>query len=47
MEAQYHETIFSMTITDGLTDVSNKKQLDNVLMKEIPRAVRHARQLSC
>jgi diguanylate cyclase (GGDEF)-like protein len=35
-----------MTITDGLTDVSYKKQLDNVLSKEIPRALRHARQLS-
>jgi diguanylate cyclase (GGDEF)-like protein len=46
VEAQYHETIFNMTITDGLTDVSNKKQLDNVLMKEIPRAVRHSRELS-
>ena len=46
VEAQYHETIFNMTITDGLTDVSNKKQLDSVLIKEIPRALRHARQLS-
>ena len=46
VEAQYHETIFNMTITDGLTDVSNKKQLDNVLTKEIPRALRHGRQLS-
>jgi two-component system, cell cycle response regulator len=46
VEAQYHETIFNMTITDGLTDVSNKKQLDNVLAKEIPRALRHGRQLS-
>jgi two-component system, cell cycle response regulator len=46
VEAQYHETIFNMTITDGLTDCSNKKQLDTVLVKEIPRAQRHARQLS-
>jgi two-component system cell cycle response regulator len=46
VEAQYHETIFNMTITDGLTDVSNKKKLDNVLAKEIPRALRHGRQLS-
>jgi len=46
VEAQYHETIFNMTITDGLTDVSNKKQLDTVLVKEIPRALRHSRQLS-
>jgi diguanylate cyclase (GGDEF)-like protein len=46
VEAQYHETIFNMTITDGLTDVSNKKQLDTVLRKEIPRALRHGRELS-
>jgi diguanylate cyclase (GGDEF)-like protein len=46
VETQFHETIFNMTITDGLTDVSNKKQLDTVLNKEIPRAIRHARQLS-
>jgi two-component system cell cycle response regulator len=46
VEAQYHETIFNMTITDGLTDVSNKKQLDTVLLKEIPRALRHGRQLA-
>ncbi len=46
VEAQYHETIFNMTITDGLTDVSNRKQLDTVLTKEMPRAQRHARELS-
>jgi diguanylate cyclase (GGDEF)-like protein len=46
VEAQYHETIFNMTITDGLTDISNKKQLDTVLTKEIPRALRHGRELS-
>jgi two-component system, cell cycle response regulator len=46
VEAQYHETIFNMTITDGLTDVGNKKRLDQVVQKEIPRAVRHERALS-
>jgi diguanylate cyclase (GGDEF)-like protein len=46
VEAQYHETIFNMTITDGLTDVSNKKKLDNEMAKEIPRALRHGRQLA-
>lgn len=46
VEAQYHETIFKFTITDGLTDVGNKKHLDHVLSKEIPRAVRHNRELS-
>ena len=46
VEAQYHETIFNMTITDGLTDVGNKKRLDQLVQKEIPRAVRHNRELS-
>ena len=46
VEAQYHQAIFSMTITDGLTDVSNKKQLDNVLTREISRALRYRRRLS-
>ena len=35
VEAQYHETIFNMTITDGLTDVGNKKRLDQLVQKEI------------
>jgi diguanylate cyclase (GGDEF)-like protein len=46
VEAQYHETIFNMTITDGLTDVGNKKRLDQVVQKEIPRAIRHNRELA-
>jgi diguanylate cyclase (GGDEF)-like protein len=46
VEAQYHETIFNMTITDGLTDVGNKKRLDQMVRKEIPRAIRHNRELS-
>ncbi len=46
VEAQYHETIFNMTITDGLTDVGNKKRLEQVVLKEIPRAIRHQRELS-
>ncbi len=46
VEAQYHETIFNMTITDGLTDVGNKKRLDQVVQKEIPRATRHRRELA-
>lgn len=46
VEAQYHETIFKFTITDGLTDVGNKKHLNHVLEKEIPRALRHGRDLA-
>ena len=46
VEAQYHEIVFRMAITDGLTNLSNRKQLDNLLTEEIPRAQRHGRDLS-
>ncbi|MCG8554851.1 MAG: GGDEF domain-containing protein [Proteobacteria bacterium] len=46
VESQYHETIYRMTITDGLTTVHNKRFLSEVLEREIPRAHRHGRQLS-
>lgn len=46
VEAQYHETIYKMTITDGLTSVNNKRYLAETLEREIPRALRHQRSLS-
>ncbi len=46
VEAQYHETIYRMTIVDGLTGVNNKRYLMESLEKEIPRARRHHRPLS-
>lgn len=46
MEAQYHETIYRMTIVDGLTGVHNKRFLLETLEREIPRARRHERPLS-
>jgi two-component system cell cycle response regulator len=46
IELQYHEIIFRMAVTDGLTDLSNRKQLDAILAEEIPRARRHGRDLS-
>ena len=46
VEAQYHDIIFRMTITDGLTDLCNRKQLDALLADEVPRALRHGRELS-
>jgi diguanylate cyclase (GGDEF)-like protein len=46
VEAQYHEVIFSMTVTDGLTNVINRKALDGILADEVLRAHRHARPLS-
>ncbi len=46
IEVQYHEILFRMTVTDGLTNLSNRKQLDATLHEEIPRARRHGRELS-
>ena len=46
VEAQYHETIYRMTIVDGLTGVNNKRYLMESMEREIPRARRHERPLS-
>jgi two-component system cell cycle response regulator len=46
VEAQYHETIYRMTIMDGLTNVHNKRYLLETLERELPRAQRHQRPLS-
>ena len=46
LEAQYHETIYNMTIVDGLTQINNKRYLMETLEREIPRARRHQRPLS-
>jgi two-component system cell cycle response regulator len=46
LEVQYHEIVFRMAVTDGLTNLANRKQLDTMLSEEIPRAHRHGRELS-
>jgi two-component system cell cycle response regulator len=46
VESQYHDIVFRMAITDGLTNLANRKQLDTVLSEELPRAQRHGRHLS-
>ena len=46
IELQYHEIIFRMAVTDGLTNLANRKQLDNLLEEEIPRARRYGHPLS-
>jgi two-component system, cell cycle response regulator len=46
VEAQYHETIYRITIMDGLTGIHNKRYLLDTLEREIPRARRHSRPLS-
>ncbi len=47
VEAQYHEEIYRITIIDGLTQAHNKRHLFEALEKEITRARRYARDLSC
>ncbi len=46
LESQYHETIYRMTIMDGLTSVHNKRYLLEQLEREISRAARHRRPLA-
>lgn len=46
VEGQYHEVIFRMAVTDGLTNLCNRQQFDTLLNEEIARAQRHGRELS-
>ncbi len=46
VESLYHEEIYNMTISDGLTQISNKRFLMDHLDKEFSRAKRYDRQLS-
>jgi two-component system cell cycle response regulator len=46
IELQYHDIIFRMAVTDGLTNLANRKQLDSILADEISRARRYGRSLS-
>ncbi len=45
-EAKYHEEIYRMTIVDGLTQIHNKRYLQEALEREVMRARRHGRELS-
>jgi two-component system, cell cycle response regulator len=46
VEAQYHLVISRMAMTDGLTNLCNRKQLDALLEEEVRRAQRYSRELS-
>ncbi len=46
IEALYHEEIYRLTITDGLTQVANKRHFRDFLDRELARAARHQRPLS-
>ena len=47
IEAAYHEEIYTMTVTDGLTQIPNKRYLLEYLEREFSRARRYGRNLSC
>jgi len=46
IEALYHEEIYRLTITDGLTQIANKRHFVDFLERELARASRHGRPLS-
>lgn len=46
IEVQFHETIYKMTTTDGLTGAYNRQYLNETLEREIARAVRRDSPLS-
>jgi len=46
VEKQYHETVYSMMIHDGLTGIANKRFFEEALQRELTRSQRHARPLS-
>ena len=47
IESAYHEEIYTMTVTDGLTQIPNKRFLHEYLEREFSRARRYGRNLSC
>lgn len=46
VEKQYHEAVYSMMITDGLTGIPNKRFFQEALKRELSRSQRHKRPLS-
>ena len=46
VEAQYHQTIFSMIVTDGLTGVFSRRYFEEAREREVVRSQRHRRPLS-
>jgi diguanylate cyclase (GGDEF)-like protein len=45
-EAAYHEAIHHLVMQDGLTEIGNRRKLDEELNREFARATRHHRPLS-
>jgi two-component system cell cycle response regulator len=46
VEVQYHEEIYRLMTTDGLTQLHNKRYFDEILDKEVARAKRYNRTFS-
>jgi diguanylate cyclase (GGDEF)-like protein len=46
IEALYHEEIYRLTITDGLTGAATKRAFVDFLERELVRATRHSRRLA-
>jgi diguanylate cyclase (GGDEF)-like protein len=46
VEAEYHEEIYRLTIKDALTQVHNRRYLNEFLEREVARAIRHNRPLA-
>jgi diguanylate cyclase (GGDEF)-like protein len=46
IEAQYHETVFKIVTSDGLTGAYNKRYLLDVLQREVGRAQRFSRSMA-
>jgi len=46
IEQAYHEEIYRLTTVDGLTQIHNRRFLDEALEREISRGIRYGRELS-
>src|SRR5437660_457113 len=46
LEAQYHDAVYRLTITDGLTQVFNRRYMVDFIEREMARCSRHHRPLS-
>lgn len=46
VEVQYHEEIYRLMMTDGLTQLHNKRYFDEMLDREVARAKRYKRMFS-
>ncbi len=46
VEAPYHEEVYLLATQDALTELYNRRHFDEMLDKELARAIRHERELS-